>query len=360
MISSGVNLTDMAATRGTWLRGDGPKSDIVISSRVRLARNIAGFPFLNRCGDSQKRDLQELVLTGINGTDLSGQSNYVRLDEVSSLECQLLVERHLISRQLAESEGPRGVALANDESVAMMVNEEDHLRMQVLHSGLQLERAWKEITHLDDQLEQRLEFAFDDQFGYLTACPTNVGTGIRVAVMLPLPALRITGEIERVLRAAKDMNLAIRGLYGEGTEATGDFYQISNQMTLGRTEEEILGDFNGTVVPQIVEYELKARDTLRSQKLTMLEDRVWRAVGMLRCARLMTSQEALYLLSQLRMGVHMGMVPDITPDVVNDLFLACQSAHLQTCIGTRLEGDQRAKARADIIRKRLQAVSKSE
>lgn len=353
MSTDELNLTELAGTRGEWLRGNGPQSDIVISCRIRLARNLAGFPFLSHCTDQQKRDLQDLIVSAVNGTELGDSYSYVCLDDVSKLEKQLLVERHLISRQHSEADGPRGAAIVPDETVAIMVNEEDHVRMQVLFSGLQLEQAWQRINELDDQLERGLEFSFHEQFGYLTACPTNVGTGIRVSVMLHLPALKLTGEIERVLRAAKDMNLAIRGLYGEGTEATGDFYQISNQTTLGKTEEEILCDFKETVVPKITEYEIRAREVMSEQKPVILEDKIWRAVGMLKCARLITTDETLFLLSQLRMGLHLGLVDKIDLDTINDLFLTTQPAHLQIIAGRRLDDEQRGKMRAQRIRQRL-------
>jgi len=278
---------------------------------------------------------------------------WIDLRESPPIERQLLVERHLISRHHAAGSGARGVALVPDESVALMINEEDHLRMQVLRSGFRLDEAWAIINRLDDQLEARLEFAFDEKLGYLTACPTNIGTGLRVSVMVHLPALKITGEIERVLRAARDMNLAVRGLYGEGTEATGDFYQVSNQTTLGKTEEEIIQDFRETVVPKIAEYERKARAMLFDQRTALVEDKVWRAVGMLKFARTLSTEEAMFLLSQLRMGVHMGIVRGVGIDLINDVFLVVQSAHLQVLAGQTLDGDQRSRLRAEKIREQL-------
>jgi protein arginine kinase len=234
-----------------------------------------------------------------------------------------------------------------------MVNEEDHLRIQVLRSGLQLEEAWDQINAVDDKLEAKLDFAFHPRFGYLTACPTNVGTGIRVSVMLHLPALKLTGEIEKVFRAAKDMRLAVRGLYGEGTEATGDFYQISNQTTLGKSEEDIISDFKHLVIPKIIEYEQHARKTLLSDKTIALDDKVCRALGVLRSARLLTSEEVMFLLSHLRMGINLGRIKDIDIATINELFLLTQPAHLQKLQGKKLEGDLRRAARADFIRQRL-------
>ena len=234
-----------------------------------------------------------------------------------------------------------------------MVNEEDHLRIQVLRSGLQLEEAWEQINAVDDKLESKLDFAFHPRFGYLTACPTNVGTGIRVSVMLHLPALKLTSEIEKVFRAAKDMRLAVRGLYGEGTEATGDFYQISNQTTLGKSEEEIISDFKHVVIPKIIDYEHHARRTLLNDRTVALDDKVCRALGLLRSARLLTSEEVMFLLSHLRMGINLGRIKDIEIRTINELFLLTQPAHLQKLQGKKLEGDLRRAARADFIRQRL-------
>src|SRR5205814_2291200 len=223
------------------------------------------------------------------------------LDVAPDADRQFLVERHLSSKPHASAEESRGVAIGQDESVAIMVNEEDHLRIQVLRSGLQLEEAWEQISAIDDKLEAKLDFSFHPRFGYVTACPTNVGTGIRVSVMLHLPALKLTGEIEKVFRAAKDMRLAVRGLYGEGTEATGDFYQISNQTTLGKSEEDIISDFKHLVIPKIIDYEHHARRTLVNDRTIALDDKVCRALGLLRSARLLTSEEVMFALSHLRM-----------------------------------------------------------
>src|SRR5678816_943592 len=274
-----MKLSDLTNRAGEWLRGSGPMSEIVISSRIRLARNVAGYPFLTKCTRHQRQALESKVRETILGARISNETLYVDLEASPELDRQLLVERHLISKPHATAEGARGVAVGENETVSIMVNEEDHLRLQVLRSGLQLEEAWEEITHIDDTLESKLDWAFHPRFGYLTACPTNVGTGIRVSVMLHLPALKLTGEIEKVFRAAKDMRLAVRGLYGEGTEATGDFYQISNQTTLGKTEEDIIGDFRGVVIPKIIDYEHHARKTLAAERSIQLDDKVCRALG---------------------------------------------------------------------------------
>jgi protein arginine kinase len=348
-----MKLSDLTNRAGEWLRGSGPMSEIVISSRIRLARNVAGFPFLSKCTRHQRQAVEAKVRETVLGARISNETLYVDLEAAPELDRQLLVERHLISRPHAAAEGARGVAVGDSENVSIMVNEEDHLRLQVLRSGLQLEEAWEQINKIDDGLESKLDWAFNPRFGYLTACPTNVGTGIRVSVMLHLPALKLTGEIEKVFRAAKDMRLAVRGLYGEGTEATGDFYQISNQTTLGKTEDDIISDFKHLVIPKIIDYEHHARKTLVNDKTVALDDKVCRALGVLRTARLMASEETLQLLSHLRMGVNLGRIKDLDIQTINELFLLTQSAHLQKVMGRKLEGDVRRAARADFIRHRL-------
>ncbi|MDB5333519.1 MAG: putative phosphotransferase [Phycisphaerales bacterium] len=348
-----MKLSDLTNHAGEWLRGNGPMSEIVISSRIRLARNVNGFPFLTRCTRHQRQALEHKVRDTILAADLSPEVLYVDLDNAPEMDRQLLVERHLISKPHAGAEGARGVAVAENETLSVMVNEEDHLRIQCLRSGLQLEEAWEQINKVDDRLESALDWSFHPRFGYLTACPTNVGTGIRVSVMLHLPALKLTGEIEKLFRAAKDMRLAVRGLYGEGTEATGDFYQISNQTTLGKPEDEIISDFKHAIVPKIIEWEQHARRTLRDDRTVQLDDKVGRAVGLLRSARLIASEETLLLLSHLRMGVHLGRVKDIDLRTINELFLLTQPAHLQRIQGRKLEGDVRRAVRADYIRQKL-------
>src|SRR5256885_3948602 len=348
-----MKLSDLPSHAGEWLRGSGPMSEIVISSRIRLARNIAGYHFLTTCTRHQRTSLEHRVRDVILNAGLVAQMLYVDLDNAPDVDKQLLVERHLISKHHAAAEGSRGVAVGENETLSIMVNEEDHLRIQVLRSGLQLEEAWEQINGIDDKLEAKLDFAFHPRFGYMTACPTNVGTGIRVSVMLHLPALKLTGEIEKVFRAAKDMRLAVRGLYGEGTEATGDFYQISNQTTLGKSEEEIISDFKQSVIPKIIQYEEHARKTLLNDRTVALDDKVGRAMGVLRSARLIASEETLLLLSHLRMGLHLGRVKDVDIRTLNELFLLTQPAHLQKIQGRKLEGDLRRAARADYIRSRL-------
>ncbi len=347
-----MNLESLTHTSGEWLRGTGPESDIVISSRIRLARNLAAFPFTNRATPHQKAEIETLLRERIAKLDLTTKLSYLTLPTLSPLDRQFLVERQLISRELAGAEGPRGVAVAPHETVSLMVNEEDHLRLQVMRSGFALDEAWSDIDKVDDALEQRVSYAFSEEFGYLTACPTNVGTGMRSSVMLHLPALVLAKQIEKVFRALQKINLAVRGLYGEGSRASGDFYQISNQVTLGKSEVTILGEIRD-VIPQIINYERQARATLIRESRQALQDRVSRAFGTLCSATMMTSEETMDLLSSVRLGVNLGLLDDITIPTVNELFIHTQPAHLQKLMGTSLDGEERNAARARYLRTRL-------
>jgi protein arginine kinase len=347
-----MNLDNLTHTSGEWLRGTGPESDIVISTRIRLARNLAAFPFTNRASAHQKAEIESLLRDRIGKLELDPRLSYVNVPALSLLDRQFLVERQLISRELASAEGPRGVALVPQETVSLMVNEEDHLRLQVMRSGLTLDEAWQNIDKVDDLLEQRVNYAFSDEFGYLTACPTNVGTGMRASVMLHLPALVLTKQIEKVFRALQKINLAVRGLYGEGSRASGDFYQISNQVTLGKSEPTILGEIR-EVIPQIISYEREARKTLIRDSRQALQDRVARAFGTLCSATMMTSEETMDLLSTVRLGINLGLLEEISIPVVNELFIHTQPAHLQKLMGSSLDGEERNSARARYLRTRL-------
>jgi protein arginine kinase len=347
-----MNLDNLTHTSGEWLRGTGPESDIVISSRIRLARNLAAFPFTNRSSANQKAEIETILRDRIAKLDLEPPLSYLNVPGLTALDRQFLVERQLISRELATAEGPRGVALAPHETVSLMVNEEDHVRLQVMRSGFALDEAWQDIDKVDDLLEQRVSYAFSEEFGYLTACPTNVGTGMRASVMLHLPALVLSKQIEKVFRALQKINLAVRGLYGEGSRASGDFYQISNQVTLGKSETQILTEIR-EVIPQIITYERQARTALLRETKQALQDRVSRAFGTLCSATMMTSEETMDLLSSVRLGINLGLLDDLTIPTVNELFIHTQPAHLQKLVGTALDGEERNAARARYLRSRL-------
>ncbi|MEZ0230267.1 MAG: protein arginine kinase [Planctomycetota bacterium] len=337
---------------GEWLSGSGPESDIVMSTRIRLARNVSEYPFLTRIEEKQKSELERFLRDKLQKTKLASDISYKNLNDTTPIDRICLVERHLISRDHAQGEGGRGVALAADETLSVMVNEEDHLRVQVLRSGFQPDAAWQQISRIDRALEGELNFSFSPQFGYLTACPTNVGTGMRVSVMLHLPALVMTKQIEKVFHAVTKINLAVRGFYGEGTQASGDFYQISNQITLGKSEEDVLKIMSDHV-PQIVAYERNTREKLISENRAGLEDRVWRAFALLERARLITSEETMDYLSAVRMGVNLGLIDKIGIQAVNELFILTQPAHLQKLQGRELETPERDELRAAFIRQKL-------
>ena len=347
-----MNLDSLTQSNGEWLRGNGPESDIVISSRIRLARNLASYPFSNRGSTHQKAEIETALRDRLAKIDYMPRLEYLMLPGLSAIDRQLLVERQLISRELANTEGPRGVAVCPQETVSIMINEEDHLRLQVMRSGFALDEAWQDIDRLDDQIEQHVNYAFSEEFGYLTACPTNVGTGMRSSVMLHLPALVLTKQIEKVFRALQKINLAVRGLYGEGSRASGDFYQISNQVTLGKSETTILTEIR-EVIPQIISYERQARSTLTRESRQALHDRVSRAFGTLQSATMMTSEETMDLLSSVRLGVNLGLIEEVTIPTVNELFIHTQPAHLQKLMGATLDGEERNSARARYLRNRL-------
>jgi protein arginine kinase len=347
-----MNLDNLAQSSGEWLRGTGPESDIVISTRIRLARNLASFPFSNRASGYQKGEIEAALRDSIARLETQPRLSYVHVPTLSTLDRQFLVERQLISRELAAADGPRGVALGDSETVSVMVNEEDHLRMQVMRSGFALDEAWQQIDRVDDLMEERVSYAFSEDFGYLTACPTNVGTGMRSSVMLHLPALEHTKQIEKVFRALQKINLAVRGLYGEGSRASGHFYQISNQVTLGKAETTILNEIHG-VIPQIITYERQARTSWLRDNRQGLQDKVSRAHGTLCSATMMTSEETMELLSYVRLGVNLGLVEDLTILTINELFIHTQPAHLQKLMRTTLDGEERNAARARYLRTRL-------
>ncbi len=350
-----MNLDRLLPNLGEWLRGTGPEADVVVSTRIRLARNLANTPFTTRATPHQKSETEAKVREALKSLSDS-PLDYLSVAGLLPLDRQFLVERQLISRELANVlDGPRGVAFDDRESVSVMVNEEDHLRLQVLRSGLALDDAWQVIDTLDDALESKLSYAFHDQFGYLTACPTNVGTGMRASVMLHLPALGITKQIEKVFKALQKINLVVRGLYGEGSRASGDLYQISNQVTLGRSESRVLSEIR-EVISMILQYERQARQVLLRERRQAEQDRVARAIGTLSSATMITSEETMELLSAVRLGIHLNLLPELPGQTVNQLFIHTQSAHLQKLMGMPLDGEERNAARARYLRAKLREL----
>lgn len=339
---------------GEWLSGGGPESDIVMSTRIRLARNLAAYRFLTTIAPGRRRELAETIERRFREGGLPDSVGYYDLETVSSLDRRCLVERHLISKDLEKASGERGVAIDDNETLSIMVNEEDHLRIQVLRSGFQLATAWDQISQVDDRLEDRLDFAFSQRFGYLTSCPTNAGTGLRISVMLHLPALVLSKTMPKVVKAMNKVKLVVRGFYGEGTHPHGDFFQISNQITLGKAESALLKQIEDHV-PQIIRHERSMRERLIEQNRLGLEDRIWRALGMLERARMITSEETMDCLSAVRMGINLGLLDRLPLALVNELFIITQPAHLQKLEGRELESTERDERRASLIRERLAA-----
>lgn len=350
-----------------------PEADVAISSRIRLARNLEAYPFAARMTKSQSAEVlsmvREAIFSGkgdkagtadISGSDTRAGGNsaggssfsYIEINTLKPLDRQLLVEKHLISPEFAEGETNRAAIIRKDGKVSIMVNEEDHLRLQSIFPGMQIKEAWKLCSKLDTMLEKKLEFAFDKSFGYLTCCPTNTGTGIRASVMLHLPALSMTGYIKGILETCSKIGVAVRGAYGENSEASGNLFQISNQVTLGQTEEEIIAGIVN-ITSQISEQERMLRAELYKQNPLRFEDKIFRSLGLLLNARIISAEESLKLLSDVRLGVIMGLMAGMELDKLNETMIMIQPAYLQKLSGRQLKPDERDQKRAEILRKRL-------
>lgn len=351
-----MRMEELVRRGGAWLKGEGPDSDIVISSRVRLARNLKGYAFLTRASEEDRKAIAAEIRRAITETGFEDLMGWFELGSMPALDRMLLVERHLISKELAGGDAESAVAFGKLETQSLMINEEDHLRIQILKPGLALEEAFAEARAFDRKLETKLDYAFSSQFGYLTVCPTNVGTGLRASIMVHLPALVFMKQLDKVFQAVSKINLAVRGLYGEGTQASGDFYQISNQITLGRSEEELIRELLH-VVSRIAAYERRSRELWLQEDRVLLEDRIFRALGMLQQARKIASEETMDHLSAVRMGVNMGLVQGVDIDRLNELFILTLPAHLQVREGSELPAQQRDVVRARLIRERLGAAS---
>lgn len=337
-----------------WMKGGGPESEIVISSRVRIARNLQHYPFPMLATNQQSREVLEQISRVLDNPDLHSITplETIQLSELDELEKRVLVEKHLISPNLANESRNGAVILSSDESISIMINEEDHLRVQCLFPGFQIRKAWELASRIDDIFEKKLDYAFDEKRGYLTSCPTNVGTGIRASVMMHLPALVMTKQINRILSAVTQVGLAVRGIYGEGSEATGNLFQVSNQITLGQSEEEIIDNLH-SVARQIIEHEKAARQKLMAESRTRIIDRIMRSYGILAHAAVMDSKEAAQRLSDVRLGVDLGIISDVSSQAMNELIVLTQPGFLQQVTGEKLGSEARDIRRAELIRQRL-------
>jgi len=347
-----MKLDDLLNHGSEWLKGTGPNADIVISSRIRLARNLDKLAFPHWANKKQSEEALGIINEALAKTDYLKRSIIFNLADLDSVDKQFLVERHLMSHEHTQKTDHKAIVIDEEEVLAIMINEEDHLRIQVMQSGFNLFEAWGIINKIDDCLAKELSFAFLSDWGYLTACPTNTGTGMRGSVMLHLPALVMTRNIDRVLAAIAKLSFTTRGLYGEGTQATGNFFQISNQVSLGHSEEGIIENING-LIRQIIEQENQAREVMLSKNKAALEDRINRSFGILKSARIISSQETIELLSMLRLGSDIGLIKDINRCSINELFIITQPAHLQKIENKKLSSQERDIKRAELIRQKL-------
>jgi protein arginine kinase len=350
-----VSLSDfLQRAMSRWMKDGGPDDDIILTSRIRIARNLQDMPFPILQTDVHADEVIHAVQNALNSPEVRrlGDFEFARCSDMSTLDRYVLVEKHLMSKDLAEQVRHGALALRKDEVMSIMVNEEDHLRIQVIMPGFRLNEAWQLANAMDDALEGQLPYAFDDRLGYLTACPTNVGTGIRASVMMHLPGLVISGNISRMLSAVSQVGLTVRGLYGEGSDAAGNIFQVSNQVTLGETEEEIIGNLF-SVVHQLIDNERSARRLLLQQNRDALEDRVCRSFGILAHARRMDSKETLQRLSDVRLGIDLGIIKGVSSGILKELMVMTQPAFLQKYYGQELSPGERDIRRAALVRERL-------
>ncbi|OGS37354.1 MAG: protein arginine kinase [Elusimicrobia bacterium RIFOXYB2_FULL_49_7] len=335
-----------------WLDGTGPEANMILSSRLRLARNIKGHAFVHHAKpEAVSETYQQIMNTAAECPSLKRVFT-ADVGEMAPLDRRLLVERHLISPDFERAQWKRGAVITEDEKIAIMINEEDHLRLQSIVSGFQMEEGWEALNKVDNELSARLHFAFSEKYGYLTACPTNVGTGMRVSVLIHLPALVLTKAIDETLKGITQIGLSVRGFYGEGTEVLGNLFQISNYATLGKTEHEVIETIR-KVMLQLIGFESRACETLLKEAKTQIEDKIWRAYGILNNARLLTSNEFMSLSSALRLGISIGIINNIDLKSLNQLMILVQPAHIQKYLKHEMESSERDFFRANVVREHL-------
>ncbi|WP_028400828.1 protein arginine kinase [Ectobacillus panaciterrae] len=336
-----------------WMKENGPDSDIVLSSRIRLARNLQTYTFPTLLDHEEAlqavNEFEKVINFGIEGL---GKLEMVKMGDLQPIQRRVLVEKHLISPDLAENSPLGACLLSESEQISIMINEEDHIRIQCLFPGFQLSEALHLANTVDDWLEEHIEYAFDEQLGYLTSCPTNVGTGLRASVMMHLPALVLTRQMNRIVTAINQLGLVVRGIYGEGSEALGNIFQVSNQTTLGKSEEDIIEDLQ-SVVLQLIQQERVAREALMKTSGIQLEDKVYRSYGILSNSRLIESGEAAGCLSDVRLGIDLGYIQNISRSILTELMILTQPGILQQYAGSPLRPEERDYRRASLIRERL-------
>ena len=340
-----------------WLKGNNNNSDVVISSRIRLARNLKEFPFSTKISNEQANLLLENIKNGFfqSNNSIEEKYKYIVTNEMTNLDKIALLERHVISPMLINKKETTGLILSDDESKSIMINEEDHVRIQCLAQGMNLEKTFEEANIIDDILESYLDYAYDEKYGYLTSCPTNVGTGLRASYMIHVPALESTGKLQFILEAIGKFGITVRGIYGEGTQAEGSIYQISNQITLGQSEQDIIENLK-SVTLQIVDQERKVRNNLLNEKKYQLEDAIYRSYGILSNARVITSKEAMTLLSDVKIGIELGIIKLEKELNIYELMMNIQPANLQRNTNKDLTSDNRDIERANYLRNNLPKI----
>ena len=354
-----IDVNSLADFGLNWLEASGPHSDIVLSTRLRLARNLQGHAFPLRLRDAERVQIYELVKRAADQhSELKGGISF-DLGGLSHLSRRVLLERHLISRELAGENGEApargaGLILGPRDTVGLMINEEDHLRLQSITSGLRLTESYRQIDRVDEELGSHIPFAYHQEFGFLTSCPTNAGTGLRASVLIHLPGLVLTKEIGKVLQGIGQMGLTFRGLYGEGSEVVGNFFQISNQMTLGKSEEDLI-DHLEKIVSKVIQVEIEKREVLMRDAPSVMEDKIWRAYGLLRYARSLSFDEVMNLLSGVRLGVSMNLLSGLRVYTLNKIMIYSQTAHLEQAAGRRLTEAEGDLHRATYVRRVLAA-----
>jgi protein arginine kinase len=351
-----IDYTSLSDFGLGWLEASGPHADIVLSTRVRLARNLQGHAFSMRIREPEREQIFDQVRRACERTAVKGGIT-LDLSALAPLSRRVLLERHLISRELAGDgeDGPSrgaGLVVGPRDAVGVMINEEDHLRLQVLLSGLRLREAYQTVDRLDEDLGGQLPFAYHQEYGFLTSCPTNAGTGLRASILIHLPGLVLTKEIGRILQGITQVGLTFRGLYGEGSEVVGNFFQISNQTTLGRSEEDLV-DHLEKIVGQVIQYESRARRVLLRDAPMVIEDKIWRAYGLLRYARSLSFEEVMNLLSGVRLGVSMNLLSGLRVYTLNKIMIYAQQAHLEQAAGRVLSDADRDAHRAAYVRRIL-------
>lgn len=341
------------------MRSEGPDSDIVLSSRIRLARNFADAVYPITAEDEELEKIVQFFQKEYEHQSFQDYEDFqfVPMRDLNAIEKRVLVEKHLISPHLAKHSDTSASLISKSEQVSVMINEEDHIRIQLYFPGFQLNKALEKAFEFDDWLEEKINYAYDEERGYLTSCPTNVGTGMRASVMMHLPALTLTQQINRMIPAINQLGLVVRGIYGEGSEAVGNIFQISNQITLGKSEEDIVQDLQ-SVVGQLIEQERAARNKLMEQSSTRLEDRIYRSYGVLEYSRIIESTEAAKCLSNVRLGIDLGMIEDVSRSILNELMILTQPGFLQHYAEETLTPKERDVLRATLIRERLQLEKK--